>query len=246
MGKTVLATELARWLVRSGRFEWAVFVSVEPQNVQDVNGVLDAIGRQLLPKYTVAQYGNDMAAALQPVERALRDFPTVILIDNMESLLPDHESNNPAGVADVTELLDLCQKLLAASDSCRLIFTSREPLPQPFAKTKNTVELGLLSEYEAIELVERVMAEKGWEPPASDSAKTPEEVAELVETVNRHPRALVQLQGTSLGIAIPSPQRGEGEGEGNRMRFQPPSPPSSPASGRGGKTDSQRGRLFLH
>ena len=57
---------------------------------------------------------------------------------------------------------------------------------------------------------------------------------------------LVQLQGTSLGIAIPSPLWGEGEGEGNRMRFQPPSPPSSPASGRGGKTDSQRGRLFLH
>ena len=59
-------------------------------------------------------------------------------------------------------------------------------------------------------------------------------------------KALVQLQGTSLGIAIPSPLWGEGEGEGNRMRFQPPSPPSSPASGRGGKTDSQRGRLFLH
>ena len=57
---------------------------------------------------------------------------------------------------------------------------------------------------------------------------------------------LVQLQGTSLGIAIPSPLWGEGEGEGNRMRLQPPSPPSSPASGRGGKTDSQRGRLFLH
>ena len=38
---------------------------------------------------------------------------------------------------------------------------------------------------------------------------------------------LVQLQGTSLGIAIPSPLWGEGEGEGNRMRFQPPSPPSS-------------------
>ena len=53
--------------------------------------------------------------------------------------------------------------------------------------------------------------------------------------------ALVQLQGTSLGIATPSPLWGEGEGEGNRMRFQPPSPPSSPASGRGGQSDSQRG-----
>jgi hypothetical protein len=38
----VLTTELARWLVRCGRFARAAFVSVEPQNVQDVNGVLDA------------------------------------------------------------------------------------------------------------------------------------------------------------------------------------------------------------
>ena len=111
MGKTVLATELTRWLVRTGRYERAAFVSVEPQNVQDVKGVLDAIGGQLLPQYAVAEYGNDLDAALQPVERALRDFPTLILIDNMESVLPDQEGNNPAGVADVTELLALCQKL---------------------------------------------------------------------------------------------------------------------------------------
>ena len=61
------------------------------------------------------------------------------------------------------------------------------------------------------------------------------------ETLDRLTQALVQLQGTSLGIATPSPLWGEGEGEGNRMRFQPPSPPSSPASGRGGQSDSQRG-----
>ena len=193
MGKTALAIELARWLVRSGRFQRAAFVSVEPHNVQDVRGVLDAIGRQLLPKYAVAEYGRDMAAALQPVERALRDFPTVILIDNMESVLPDSEGNNPAGAADVTELLELGQNLLAASERCRLIFTSRERLPAPFALPKHTVELDRLSETEAILLVERVMAEHGWEPPQTDNAATPEEVAELVASVHRHPRALVLL-----------------------------------------------------
>ncbi len=193
LGKTALATELARWLVRSKQFERAVFVSVEPQNAQDVKGLLDAIGRQLLPKYTVAQYGDDLDQALQPIERALQDFPTVIVLDNMESVLPDAEGNNPAGAADVTELLALGQKLLAAKDTCRLIFTSRERLPSPFAQPKNTVELGRLSELEAIQLVEQVMAYHGWEPPATDNATTPEEITELVETVNRHPRALVLL-----------------------------------------------------
>ena len=74
-----------------------------------------------------------------------------------------------------------------------------------------------------------------------------QEVRPIEEAMRSHVRrALVQLQDTCLGIAIPSPQRGEGKGEGNGMRFQPPSPPSSPASGRGGKSDSQRGWLFLH
>jgi tetratricopeptide (TPR) repeat protein len=191
MGKTALAVELVRWLVRSGRFQRAAFVSVETQNVQDVKGVLDAIGRQLLPKYTVAQYGNDLDAALQPVERALQDFPTLILFDNMESVLPDHEGKNPAGAADVTELLALCKRLLAASEKTRLLFTSRELLPAPFAG--NTVELGRLHKDEAITLVEKVMARHHWQPPASDDARTPEEIEELVNAVDSHPRALVLL-----------------------------------------------------
>jgi tetratricopeptide (TPR) repeat protein len=191
MGKTALATELVRWLVRSNRFQRAVFVSVEPQNVQDVKGVLDAIGHQLLPKYTVAQYGDNLDAALQPVERALQAQATLILFDNMESVLPDHEGINPAGAADVTELLELCKRLVEASEKTRLLFTSRELLPEPFAG--NTVELGRLHKDEAVLLVEKVMAKNNWQPPAGDDARTPAEIEELVDVVNCHPRALVLL-----------------------------------------------------
>ncbi|RZM81817.1 tetratricopeptide repeat protein [Leptolyngbya iicbica] len=204
LGKTALAVELARWLVQSGRFQRAAFVSVEPQNVQDVKGVLDIIGRQLVPKYLVAQYGDDLTAALQPIERALRDFSTVIVLDNLESVLPDAQGQNPAGVADVTELLALCQKLLAADPRCRLLFTSREPLPAPFAQPRKcTVTLDRLTKEDAIQLVEQVMAQHGWEPPATDNATTPAEITELVETVNRHPRALVLLaREVRTGVAL--------------------------------------------
>ncbi|MEL7523050.1 MAG: CHAT domain-containing protein, partial [Cyanobacteria bacterium J06553_1] len=112
MGKTALAVELVRWLVRSGGlgtgYRRAAFVNVEPHNVQDVTGVLDTVGRQLVPKYAIATY-ESFEKALQPVARALRDFPTVLLFDNMESVLLDNDGNNPAGVADVTELLGLCE-----------------------------------------------------------------------------------------------------------------------------------------
>ena len=65
--------------------------------------------------------------------------------------------------------------------------------PKPFARGRNTVELARLRETEAIQLVEQVMAENGWEPPTTDNATTPEEISELVETVHCHPRALVLL-----------------------------------------------------
>jgi len=47
-GKTTLAVELARWLVRSKRFGHAAFVSLE--TVHDVRAELDSLGRQLLPE----------------------------------------------------------------------------------------------------------------------------------------------------------------------------------------------------
>ncbi len=191
MGKTTTAVELARWLVRCEQFQRVAFVSVE--SAQNWQAVLDSIGHQLLPKYIVAEYGDDIKKALQPIARALRDFRTLILIDNMESVLPDSQGNIPVGVADVGELLDLCEKLLAESDTARLIFTSRETLPTPFNGGKNTLTLGRLHPNEAIKLVEQVMTENGWQPPVNDDATTPEEITELVETVNCHPRALVLL-----------------------------------------------------
>lgn len=192
MGKTAIAAELCRWLVRSGRFGRAVFVSVESQNVQDIKGVIDLIGRQLLTKYTVTQYSDDTRAALQPIEQALIDESTLFLFDNMESVLPDYKGINPAGVADVTDLLNLCQTLLTTKTT-RLLFTSRETLPAPFSDAKNTVSLGRLGHAEAIELVENVMVKYDKLPPENDNVTAPEQIVELVEAVSCHPRALVLL-----------------------------------------------------
>jgi hypothetical protein len=194
MGKSAIAVELVRWLVRSGRFGRAVFISVESQNVQDVQDVQDVKGiidHQLLPKYAVATY-SDTKAALQPIERELTDTPTLFLFDNMESVLPDQQGNNPAGVADVTDLLALCNTLLQQPKTS-VIFTSREALPQPFDSGKNIVKLKSLRPNEAIELVEKVMAENGYQPPESNDARTDEDVINLIDTVNCHPRALVLL-----------------------------------------------------
>jgi hypothetical protein len=87
-GKTTLAVELARWLTRTARCARAAFVSLEHH--RHAQAVLDTLGHQLLPEgatYSVAQFAS-LAEASQPVERALADFPTLVVLDNCESILP--------------------------------------------------------------------------------------------------------------------------------------------------------------
>ncbi|HEY3227755.1 MAG TPA: tetratricopeptide repeat protein, partial [Roseiflexaceae bacterium] len=192
VGKTTLAAELARWLVRTGRFHRAAFVSLE--HISDTRTVLIGLGQQLLPEGDRWHVGldDDLDTARQQIDRALRDHPTLIVLDNMESVLPDPSGQAPAA-APIDELLGLFQKLLEAGPATRLLFTSREALPAPFDHAQRTIGLGALSRTDAIALVGQVMAQAGWTPPATDPGATPQEIADLVEAVERHARALVLL-----------------------------------------------------
>jgi tetratricopeptide (TPR) repeat protein len=189
-GKTTLAAELARWLVRTGRFARAAFVSLEHH--RDARAVLDTLGHQLLgPHYTVAQY-SDLDKAIQPIERALTDRPTILVLDNCESSLPERTAA-PSSEDAGTAILTLCQRLLKTHPRTRIVFTTREPLPKPFDSRWQELELGALSRGDAIELVSEVMKRNGWKPPENDAGTTPQEITDLVEAVNRHARALVLL-----------------------------------------------------
>lgn len=100
IGKTTLAVELARWLVRSGRVDRAAFISVEDGYNRHVRAVVDVLGQQLVHKdYRVAEY-KDLEQALQPIQRELENQRVLIVVDNVESLLADE-----ANLAEVLELL---------------------------------------------------------------------------------------------------------------------------------------------
>ncbi|HEX3530987.1 MAG TPA: CHAT domain-containing protein [Thermoanaerobaculia bacterium] len=198
-GKTTLATELARWLTRTARFARAAFASLEHH--RHAQAVLDTLGHQLLPEgatYSVAQFAS-LDEALKPVERALRDQPTILVLDNCESILP--ERDDPADPTDrtdpsdsaATEIFALCRRLLAADPRTRLVFTTREPLPAPFDARGRERELGALAPDDAVKLVGEVMKQHGWTPPSDDAGTTPEEVTALVEAVHCHARGLVLL-----------------------------------------------------
>ena len=89
-GKTALATEFTRWQVRAQRVARAAFVSVEGLEANLVESVLDKLGAQLLrTKFsTKADCGGDLEQATQRIEHALREQSTLLILDNMESILP--------------------------------------------------------------------------------------------------------------------------------------------------------------
>jgi tetratricopeptide (TPR) repeat protein len=199
-GKTTLAVELARWLIRTHRFDRAVFVSVE--KIYDVRTVIDQIGQQLIPGYLVSKFSPEdlLTKTLQPIERELRNESTLIILDNMETILTPVASDADSSLAKIARFepealknfFVLCNKLLAV-DGTHLLFTSRQALPRPFDTKFEQVILGRLSEKDAIELVHHAMTAQGLTPKEDNLGRTQPEIEALVEAVNCHARSLVLL-----------------------------------------------------
>ncbi|MCL4205342.1 MAG: TIR domain-containing protein [Pirellulaceae bacterium] len=176
-GKTALAAEFARWMVRSHQMRRGVFVSVETHG--HAAAVLDAIGSQLVPGYSVATF-DDLEKAIHPIEQVLAEQSTLLVVDNMESiLLPPYSgvslrlatsasgpADGPAGSMshalseeadrELKAILALCERLLKVGDT-RLVFTSREALPAPFDAARQRRELHRLDREDAVKLVERAL-----------------------------------------------------------------------------------------
>ncbi len=195
-GKTALAAEFARWLVRSQQVDRAAFVSVETHG--HAAAVLDALGRQLVGKdYSVAAF-DTLEKALQPVERALAEQATLLVVDNMESVLlpPFMAEETPSALSEdardeLDAILKLCGRLNAMGDT-RLVFTSREALPAPFAAQRQRRELHRLDRDDAVKLIERVLNAAGGDGGGtSDAAR--EQIEALVDAVHCHARTLTLL-----------------------------------------------------
>ncbi len=194
-GKTAMACELARWLVASQRFQRGAFASLE--NSAGARSLLQTIGEQLVPRFA-ADVGADEKREWQLVERALRDHPTLLVIDNVESILPPYGwaaeagGEEPAGFDPdlLEEILGLCRKLVETGGTS-LVFTSRSPLSGPFDDRGRELDVVRLSKSEALELVGKVLGEGGRIPGTRPDLESRELVEELVEALGGHARSLV-------------------------------------------------------
>ena len=197
-GKTALAAEFARWMLRSHQVQRVAFVSLETHG--HLRAVIDALGRQLVGKqYSVAAY-SDLQQAVQPIERALREQPTLLVLDNLESLLLPPwlaAQSAPALIDDaareLADVLALAARLNAVAET-RLLFTSREALPAPFDGVRSLRELHRLDRGDAVKLVERTLDAAGAAAQGDAAADARIEAIEaLVDAVQGHARTLALL-----------------------------------------------------
>jgi tetratricopeptide (TPR) repeat protein len=197
-GKTTLAAELARWLVDTRRFERAAFASLEEHG--DARALLHALGHQLVSEFE-SRAGQGEDRAWQEVERALRERRTLIVLDNLESVLAP-EPGAPAGAFEpevAAEVLGLARKLAAIRET-RLVLTTRQPVPPPLAG--NEVRIGRLARPEAIALVADVLGQEHGAPRHDDPGESEDEVAGLVDAVGCHARSLVLVAREVGGAGV--------------------------------------------
>jgi tetratricopeptide (TPR) repeat protein len=192
-GKTILAAELALWLVRTKRFERTAFVSLE--NVFDIRTFVDQVGRQVVPGYSAADYSQEelLDQAFEPINEMLCQRSTLVIIDNVESVLPD-ENKRPQSFSaySLQEMLALCQRMSQAGNT-RLLFTSRERLPAPFDAVKQVLLLGSLARYDAISLFQRVLIELGKILAPHAALDAPSKSESLVDALCCHAQSIVSL-----------------------------------------------------
>ena len=115
------AYNLARWLVRTGHFRRAAFVSLE--TVSDVRSVLDSLGRQVLPEGA----NWSVARPIKPAE--LKSLAEFLAVQRKYSRSNPAEAKKLMGVGFAPEPKGADESELAAwTQVCRVVLNLHETI----------------------------------------------------------------------------------------------------------------------
>ena len=184
-GKTELALEAGRWLTRTGQFQRAVFVDYSRIQADAPDSVV---------RVAVSHIGSVLDRSLTDVQEAtsaLRDTPTLVILDNLEVLSPE----------SLQALLDAAV-LWSQAGGSRVLLTSRTPeFDHPDYATAGTfkhrqINLTGLGDKSRPDDALEWFAELSKLPPAPDAGIEPptrDELIELFEQVRFHPLSIAVL-----------------------------------------------------
>lgn len=181
LGKTSLILHMARWLVRTGRFERVVYTSFAGGNLPE-EALYDA-GQTLLGETFPTSEENP----LERLAEALRATKTLIIWDDLETILAEGEAPLPAG--QIAGLKELAHRLnTGPSRLCLIVNGPTLPGDAPtIAETSRALALEALPLSEALALLGRTWQGVHHTLPERATAEA------LLERLGGHPFALVIL-----------------------------------------------------
>ena len=193
VGKTALVRESADWLTRTSMYDAANFVSFEHGG--DAATLLSALGT-FLGMYDGHYNPNETKAALAKLEPALKQKRTLVIADNMESILPSGDA--PLEAVIRTQLWEVLLKL--SQMGAGVLLTTRDTAfgDGSMAPRKAVAHLALggLHPEDSYVLASRLLEYLG-----IDRAKAPYgELRELLHQLDYHPLA-IQLVLPALGAS---------------------------------------------
>jgi len=183
VGKTALVREAADWLTRTGMYAGACFVSFEHGG--DSATLLSALGTYL-GVYDGHYNPNDKTAALARLKPALKEKPTLVIADNLESILPGGEA--PVEAATRTHLWDALLEL--AKLGAGVLLTTRDTnfgdgRLSPGKQVAHLALGGLYAE-DAYTLASRLLVDL-----QIDRARAPyADLRDLLQQLDHHPLAI--------------------------------------------------------
>jgi tetratricopeptide (TPR) repeat protein len=119
IGKTAFVREAADWLTRTKMYERACFVSFEHGG--DAASLLSVLGK-FMGVYDGSYNPNETKAALARIKKALKEQPTMVIADNLESILPDGNASLEIGLR--MQLWDVLLELVKMDAG--VLLTSRD------------------------------------------------------------------------------------------------------------------------
>ncbi|MFP3896186.1 MAG: tetratricopeptide repeat protein [Anaerolineales bacterium] len=180
LGKTTLAAHVARWLVRTGRFEHVVYTNFQGGGLSEWplhNLGKDLVGDEFSP-------GRD--GSLEAVEEALAKTPTLVLWDNIEAVLPT--GTFPLDPEEKASLFQLARRL-GEHQECALCILSDTPDVPDAARALEplccTLSMNPLNKEDALVLLDTLME--------TAHERVAPALAELVDVLAGHPLALCVL-----------------------------------------------------
>ena len=185
-GKSTLAVEFLRWMIRTSRIDRAVYISVT--YASEVSEIIEEIGNQLIGKFSIPENETDiLGEVMDPLLAIFEKDRTWIVIDDIDEVLPWENNLMLIDPQVLDDILTICHKL-SQFPNTRIIFTTQKELPDPFNNAFKT-HLSGMEPNAAIRLVFDHFKSKGLNLKKAPGSRKPN-LEDMVQSVKCHAGAL--------------------------------------------------------